>query len=368
MQNSAGHFNGLHRYRALAILIVFLGHLGPIGFGWIFLQGLVLMTCYFCFRALEQQESGRSIYFLRRLIRLLPVYFTYLILAFLLKKQDMAPVMNSLVSLTYNFKPFFHTLHWSHSHTHLWTLSLDIQLILLIVCFSMGSERFKYRASWVLILTAPLIKGILTFYLLQLQFEPWQIFLIGFYTPLFQYETLAWGYLLYLSTKQQQPLLWGHKSMISSAMIMLLFGLSNILLGKGDWEDLGFNNEFGFYNPIWIYSIVNLFNFSLFNKLIAQAPQAQRKALIDRFGDISFTFYLYHFPIQHFYMQRYDFINIYSLAGLKVMFAAFFTTLMISVPLYYLIERPADLWQKSLSQKKLISNRIKGLLCNKPIK
>lgn len=342
---------GIHQYRAFVILIVFLGHLGLTRFGWFFLQGLVLLIVYFSFVTIS--ATSISTLLKKRIIRLVPIYFGYLLVVALIFKDAFNGVGAELISLTYNFRMLWQDpVVWGPAHNHLWTIALDIQLILLIglLCLLRKNIRDKVMA-WILLLAIP-FKFLVVKLLIGLGYSTGDIYTLAFYSPLFQFDTISFGYFLFYK-KDQISQRTAYQILAATIAIFSVYGIYNVFMGNTSVQSLGLELRFGWYDPVWIYTVANLFNFSLFIILLrgkvsdANIIHRWKNKFMNWLGDISYVFYVFHLPILEFFYKAKNYPSILTREWFLVTLKSFSLTFLLSSLAYVLV----DSYAKKITKK-----------------
>lgn len=336
---------GIHQYRAFVILIVFLGHLGLTRFGWFFLQGLILLIVYFSFVTIS--ATSVSTLLKKRVIRLVPIYFGYLAAVALVFKNAFDGVGAELLSLTYNFRMLWQDpVRWGPAHNHLWTIALDIQLIILIaILCKLKVSALEHVMKWVLILAIP-FKFLVVKLLFALGYNTGEVYTLAFYTPLFQFDTISFGYFLF-HKKYQISTKMAYQTLGGTIAIFAAYGVYNVLMGNTSVQSLGLELRFGWYDPVWIYTVANLFNFSLFIILLRAKVTAKNK-FMNWLGDISYVFYVFHLPILEYFYKEKSYPPILTLEWFFVTLKSFSLTFVLSSLAYVLVDSYAKKMTKKL--------------------
>lgn len=154
--------------RAVAVFSVIGFHLGLPGFGlgW---AGVQLFFCISGFliteglRATKNRTLGTYLYrfFVRRALRILPAYYSYLTLALLLRWILVRNIDGWFYFVIYanNYYQAFHGFQHSMLLSHLWSLAVEEQFYLLWPCVVfLATSNSLFKISIGLVVIAPLIR------------------------------------------------------------------------------------------------------------------------------------------------------------------------------------------------------------------
>ena len=135
---------GLDGIRALAVLLVVFYHLNLLGLGWVGVQVFFVLSGFLITRLLLELRDGRALgsylrtFFGRRVLRIFPLYYLFLVVALLLSAlaipSQAGPVQHQwpyVATFTYNWWGMtrFHEKTWFLDH--LWSLAIEEQFYLL---------------------------------------------------------------------------------------------------------------------------------------------------------------------------------------------------------------------------------------------
>jgi len=312
----SGRFDAVDSLRAIAMIMVIAQHADLFPFGWLGVQIFFVISGFVVtISVLDQPQGGTTSwhrlrdFYRRRVARIMPGYYAYVLLAMVLTLIVGAPFeANSRLAqslFSYNFyligldtKPLIPT-------SHLWSLSVEMQFYVLF-----GPVLVFARRS---LLAPGLIVGILLVTALRLWFgfDAINLRQVDFFSP-WQFDAFAAGSLLALYRGLLTP---------RRAMMLLLVGIGAMALYIGGY--MAVNYHFGargmglaekilsgnsvaqgraavMFTPIMLFSV----------GLVASAATAgtrvaawlQRPRLV-RIGRASYSGYLIHFLVLVIFQQ-----------------------------------------------------------------
>lgn len=168
----------LDALRGLCVLAIFVYHAGYFNGGWIGVQVFFVLSGYLITGiladSLDRDASARdyfSSFYVRRILRIVPVYFAYIGCIALLGQHNLFPLdpmykpdlsgdMPSLLTYTYNLRKAFNTgTDYGIFFGHLWSLSIEEQFYLIwpLLLFSLSRSLFV-RMCVCLVVAGPLLR------------------------------------------------------------------------------------------------------------------------------------------------------------------------------------------------------------------
>ena len=313
----------LDAVRGICIAAVFLNHASFLKCGWVGVQVFFVLSGYLITDILvraKDSDIGVSRYFLnfyvRRVLRIFPVYFAYLAVVFLadylidspwIANTEPHSAQNAPYLLTYTYN-LYRTTSYTSEHSmyfaHLWSLSVEEQFYLLwpLVVF-ISSRRALLLVCLVLIAAGPLIR------LLELwwRWNPGQYarILIGrfvyFFTPSHA-DAFAFGALLNFVRdskaieryfEQVKQFVRPGVPLVGLWMLLLSFvagyNVSTSTLGWPTYLPY-------FFAFIWGYTLLNAWALVAIDDWRHKSLIADNRFL-QRLGRVSYGFYIFHFPV-----------------------------------------------------------------------
>ena len=354
---------GLDGLRAIAFLLVFALHTGYLQVGWVGVSLFYVLSGFLITgilldmkRSLASKEYFYKFYG-RRLLRIFPLYYFYLLLVVLActwlialhyRPRYMQTTLDQIwYAVVYVYDFFWATAAFQHSNflDHFWSLSVEEQFYILWPFLILRvPDRSLKKLFLVVIVMGPVFRlgfyvvhalGIFSFLadspaqaVYPLPFSHMDAFALGAYISRFRIPQAKQQFLLLL-------------------LLVPLAGFTAQYLGTGHFGEF---STFGYplllsnsYQFIWGYSLVNY----LFAVLIYGVA---REGWLVRFlevrplgylGRISYGLYVYHFPIVWFSARIADFgITPPLLKPLTALLGLVATILVASLS-FFLLERPA---------------------------
>lgn len=354
--SGSGYIKSLDGIRAVAILLVLSFHTNLTRFGWMGVQLFFVLSGYLITNILIKEKykatairSKFKKFWIRRVLRIFPVYYLYLIILgaiYLLLKIPGDYPLRIIHLATYTFNFTRAQSNWSESpfFTHLWSLSVEEQFYLFFpfIVFLLPRKWLKVAAIF-LIFSAPafrwwyqnhlLISGKDSFTTYDavywMTFSHLDAFLLGAAIPIFD-----------LAKKIKKPQ-W---LFIIALSLFTLGGLVNHLLNPYETYIKSFGYGFGRLTngqSIWCYTLCDLFfaaailllvtdhlnNFSqLFSKIL-------ENNILVRIGKVSYGMYIIHWVILAFVFER--FINMHVLVNQIIVFIPYCVIVYLAAEISY---------------------------------
>ncbi len=299
--NQNNHILYLDGIRGIAILLVLVYHcffdFGPAAFGWVGVDLFFILSGFLITRILVQTKSGADYFknfFLRRALRIFPLYFMFLLIIFVLipiiapgilgdmsyYHQNQLWIWTYLQNWLFSLKGFPE----NYSLHHLWSLAVEEQFYIFwpFVIYFTPNKRLIY-ALLLLIILALLFR--------------YTGYYMGFVFP-FQYvhtfsrmDSLLLGGLVYILSTNAPNFLrrMAPVTLLFSVVVVLVF----IIIKK----------SFYFWDLKSAYFFIDIFFASFLAIIISNITWATRitKALempiLRWFGKYSYGIYLFHYPL-----------------------------------------------------------------------
>lgn len=161
------HLPYLDSVRGLALLLVILFHYGTLSFGWMGVE-LFFVLSGFLISSILLSTKDRPLskylgrFYIRRVLRIFPVYFCYILIMALAyyfsgQPREFSSAAIGLVTFTYNLSWLRHEVRPTDFFIHFWSLSVEEQFYLvwpLLVFFA--STKFLRRLMILAVAVAPL--------------------------------------------------------------------------------------------------------------------------------------------------------------------------------------------------------------------
>jgi peptidoglycan/LPS O-acetylase OafA/YrhL len=318
---NTGYLPTLDGVRGVAVLLILLFHFGRmkdvtlrLEIGWIGVQLFFVLSGFLITKILlaNKNQSLKSYlrhFFLRRSLRIFPLYYLYLSFLLLLfiaidEPKDILHYGAHLLTYTYNFSILSADWQLSRMYVHLWSLSVEEQFYIIwpFAVFFLSTQSLK-RLMLALILLIPIFRFLLKLYLAT-TFEGKDQEFIGnavYWFPLSNFDAFAIGGAI--NFLKEDFLSLGKKAWLIITFSLCVIGgvLNGTFLevnGFFDITTLGYplhstaNNQ-----HVWSYTLLNFFfAVLLWNVLEAKASVFNFKPL-QEIGKISYGMYVFHFLI-----------------------------------------------------------------------
>ena len=239
------HIRALDGLRAVAIAMMVAFHYGYLDFAWVSVQLFFVLSGFLITRILlEAREQPLASYlgrfWRRRALRILPLYFGYLLLLSAVFVATGAPAAyreNAVYLFTYTYnlsRPLL--LAGSPAFTHFWTLCVEEQFYLLwpLAVFFLGPRRLPQLAI-AMIAVAPVARLLLGDHWMRTIQSPFDVGDSIYWSPICQMDSLATGALVAVLRLPERA---AHPRWIFAATLALALGLAGrqaILSGYPLW-------------------------------------------------------------------------------------------------------------------------------------
>jgi peptidoglycan/LPS O-acetylase OafA/YrhL len=310
-------------YRGYCIIAVFLYHALLLDCGWVGVQAFFVVSGFLITGVLldaPRNEDNASRYFMnffaRRVLRIFPVYFLFILVTLALAYAFTTPLAFAmrehfsenapyLFTYTYNFYRV-HAGPGSAIYMHLWSLSIEEQFYVVwpFLVFFLAESRFV-MLCFCLVIAGPAIRAV---EILYGTLNPQAIDDIGklIYVSTFSHlDAFALGALLNFERSDarvkvlvEQARKWVPPTFAMLTVVMTLLGL--VMLSPTPLSALGwplYLPKFG--ASIWGYSALDLLFFVVIAR-IRNVDCGHRQQAIIRIGRVSYGFYIFHLPILWF--------------------------------------------------------------------
>ena len=317
---------GLDTVRAIAILMVFCFHAGILQWGYLGVHLFFVLSGFLITRILLQaKQHGVGEYLTgfygRRVLRIFPVYYLYLLVIFLLsllplhfsiKQNEQIHILwNQLpyaVSYLYNFFHASASFTTSRFLTHFWSLAVEEQFYIIwpVLIFFIPEKHLK-KFFIALIILGPLVRfseGLIHEIPSLSGFFVKELNIFVYVLPFSNFDAFATGALFTIISFNAKP----------SRFLILFFatvaaGITTEFIATGQILP----TAFGFrpamddsYKWIWGYTVIN------FVSAVLIATVSQKKLFPSFFGNkqlnyigkISYGMYIFHYPIILLFLAR----------------------------------------------------------------
>lgn len=345
------YIKSLDGIRALAVFAVMLFHYGYLGCGWIGVQIFFVLSGFLITGILlREKERAPSTFFLhfylRRTVRIWPLYFCYLLMVFGLYLASGEPVqvrqyLGYLLTFSFNLARMQPSYHETAYLGHLWSLGIEEQFYLVWPLFVFALNRRKLtRISVLFLCLCPFVRLLLPF-IYRLLFSENSSFANLQNFPLSHFDAFAAGALLALDWQMVRTnisLKFAGACFTTSSMgILTLLYLKKT--GHAGISSLGYPCDSDLlFQHVWGYSLLNLtsvlliacvLNYKIFKGFF------ESRGLV-YCGKISFGLYIWHPAIQEICKG----LNVAGqpIRGLAGFVLSTILTLLVATISYYTLE------------------------------
>jgi peptidoglycan/LPS O-acetylase OafA/YrhL len=350
---------GLDGLRAFSAVSVAFLHLGVLPIGWIGVQVFYVLSGFLITGILLSSKDqitslGSSLknFYYRRSIRILPLYFAYLLFVLVVsclshKFRDQQALLPSLVTYTYNIHRVFHPSETFSLCTQLWSLSIEEQFYLAwpLIVFYMSTKRFRIFAITVIALS-PLLRASLVLTSHNPHFTAYLL------TP-YQLDGFAAGAVLSTLSVPQLTALRRPLAIVlaAAAACALIWNMHQ------PWFGLLWLMDTGHASWTWGYTLIDLLAAALVIECICGSPLllVLEWAPLRHLGRVSYGFYVWHVASLLLFAHIFNYLHLTSWSqplGLLLILGFLAFNTLISTLSFHLLERPAMLLKDRLFQKE----------------
>jgi peptidoglycan/LPS O-acetylase OafA/YrhL len=349
---------GFDAFRGVAVILVLLIHWGVTSAGWVGVQAFFVLSGYLITKNLtisrinnNSLKSYLKIFYLKRFLRLAPVYYLYIICFYLINLfyfdlVNINDIILPAIAYCINFYALSANSLLLDGIGHFWSLAVEEQFYLVwpFVCFYMSKKNLKVLL-YILILIGPFIR----FIIFQAAFICTNNFIYSgqsvYFLPFGQMDSFAIGALLTFVSIKPSPYII--RFFWAFILIFILISFTNFYI-----ED-GLNNlksrvlSFGFphlmlknFQYVWGYSLLNILFALIIYMIIIQKNQITllNSNLLASLGRISYGVYIFHVPVLA--LLKKNTFETFSVQGLVMIIAYFFFTILIAFFSFKYFEKP----------------------------
>jgi peptidoglycan/LPS O-acetylase OafA/YrhL len=346
------YVKSLDGLRAIAVLVVMSFHAQITHFGWAGVQLFFVLSGFLITGILWNEKYADTAvgyklkkFWVRRTLRIFPLYFTYLLLlcVFYLLFHLPGHYPDHLVALfTYTFNltkafPHWHSGVWQGdpAYSHLWSLSIEEQFYLLFPLIVFLCPAWLVRGLMIgIIFLAPLIRWSLCQYYTHIGLPADALGDTIYWNTLTHLDAFFLGGIIPvmgLDRRIRRPVLL----FASMAGVVFVAGLVNFATSRSGsyyFNDLGYNYaQTAHYEYVWHYSVLSLFFASLILLLVSEHAKGKFSRLLKAFledrrmvriGKVSYGIYIFHWGIlAYFYNPFFHSDNLFKKVLLFIPYA-----------------------------------------------
>lgn len=329
MNNNTGYIKSLDGLRAIAIILVMSFHAEITHFGWFGVQLFFVLSGFLITGILwkeKQTDTPLSFKFkkfwVRRSLRIFPLYFGYLIFI------SLTYIFFHFPSYYANYAPYLFTYTFNYTRslpqwqgnplfTHLWSLSIEEQFYVFfpLIMFLCPPKFIKYLML-IVIAISPLTRFLLGEYYTSKGLSQPVVADSVYWNTLSHLDAFFMGGIipvLSLDKKIKKPQL----VFLIALMIAVVAGAINFIYtdsGSYYFNDLGYNHgQTQLYEHVWHYTCLN-FLFASFilsivsmhsSKIFVSIRSALESNWMVRIGKVSYGMYLFHWAILVYVCNRF---------------------------------------------------------------
>lgn len=321
--------------------------------GYIALDIFFVMSGFFITRLLlrERAKTGRisfKDFYIRRALRIFPVYYLTVIACLLLFKFSTADTI-SLLSYTFNF---YHPLHPTPNPLeHTWSLSVEEQFYFFWPLLILLVPRFWLNRTMGVVVPLLAIASGFVMAIVFLNHDPREAGDVVYMSLFTRMLSLSLGGWLALREFENKPLRgWRCLALFLGALVVLTLDRMGRNLGIITSQPIYWTIALIAYAMVSVAFVATMVFDSGILKRIMTAILSIK--LLRVLGQMSYAMYVFHLPVL-FYLG----INDAALDGAKVpilmVVAAFALTIGLSILSYYLLETPMAKLKESFGKVRL---------------
>jgi len=323
------YIKSLDGVRAIAIVLVMTFHAEITHFGWMGVQLFFVLSGFLITGILWKEKFKPTLlsfkfkkFWVRRTLRIFPLYFGYLIFIGITYLLFHFPVYYKtyipyLATYTFNYTRSLPAWQGNPLFTHLWSLSIEEQFYLVfpLIMFFCRPRFIKYFMLCI-ICAAPFIRFFLARYY-ELKGLPSAVVADAVYWNTFSHlDAFFMGGIipvLALDTRIKKP----QMIFYAAAFVAIAAGIWNFMhsdSGAFYFNDLGYNHgQTANYEYVWHYTILNILFASLLLILVSIHTRQRflrlRKLLENKWmisiGKVSYGMYIFHWGILVYFWNRF---------------------------------------------------------------
>lgn len=380
MNSNTGYIKSLDGLRAIAIILVMSFHAQITHFGWFGVQLFFVLSGFLITGILwkeKQNDAPLSFKFkkfwVRRSLRIFPLYFGYLLLitlAYLLFHFPSYYANYAAYLFTYTFNYTRSLPQWQGNplFTHLWSLCVEEQFYIFfpLLMFFCPPKLIKY-VMIVVIALSPLTRFLLGEYYTNKGLTQPVVADAVYWNMLSHLDAFFMGGLipvLSLHKKIKKP----QRIFTVALIVTIVAGIINFIYtdsGSYYFNDLGYNHgQTELYEHVWDYTVLNLLFASFIlcivssnsNKIFTSISKALEANWMVRIGKVSYGMYLFHWAI-----LVYGYNRIYTTENLALktlLFIPYVVIVYLFAELSFRLYESRFLkWKDSLFTNKKVVNK-----------
>ena len=353
-----GYIKSLDGVRAIAILLVMSFHATLTHFGWIGVQLFFVLSGFLITGILWKEKSrpeplGYKFrkFWVRRSLRIFPVYYAYLLVIGLLYLIFNFPVYFNIyfpyaVTYSINFPTPIIVRPGNPLFSHLWSLAVEEQFYLLFpLIVLLSPPRLAKNLLLFVIVISPLGRYIWGEYYKSKGLTGLGLANSVYFNTFCQLDAFCTGgiiHVLALNIRIKKPVRW----MCISLMAVVVAGTINYITSNSPYVFLG---DWGYYNYstvnyqyVWHYTLLNIFFASILLTLISQHSLRWLTIFLENkwmvnIGKVSYGMYIFHWLV-----WTYLFMKLFNTDSFYIKLALF---VPYSIVTYFLAQVSYSLYE-----------------------
>jgi peptidoglycan/LPS O-acetylase OafA/YrhL len=325
------YFRSLDGIRGVGIIFVLGYHYlllsdydwSTIGFSWVWIQMFFVQSGFLITRILTdstQEDAGAyfSRFYWRRILRIFPVYFGYLLVAaitwrFLGVPEDFGRRAPTLLSFTYNLSDVAREIvHGNLWFIHFWSLAVEEQFYLAwpLLVYLLGPRSLRLLVVAVILLV-PLFRWWFVQHLISDGMSPEMSGRLSYSFTVSQLDALATGAAIAILNLQTRVRHTGRWALGMVSLLVAAGALNYLALTRSGLElsvsSLGLSGGLvGNLQHVWSYTLVNLAFLFVILHLTSEGYRGVFTApVLVRIGKIAYGMYVYHMAV----LIAFDWLN-----------------------------------------------------------
>lgn len=308
-----GHIEGLDGLRGVALLMVVIAHLYLLNMGWIGMQSFFVLSGFLITRVLLMDReraptfgSYLKRFYIRRLWRILPMYYGYLAIMVLVTESTEPQREHLFYAFTYLYN--FFTLRPDRVHSfefdHLWSMAVEEQFYLVWPFVLYWFNKVNLRRLLVALVALGFVLRALTWmnwpFAIAPDAQPWRP-LVTYMLTWSYLDAFAIGALINLTNFCPRPIYVLAYAVAAFALGIAVNGLGlRPMFDGGPYFSLGWPLYMPYgWQAIWGYTVINVFLFLLICLIIHHDGTRRwfSNAALDYLGKRSYPAYVLHYPV-----------------------------------------------------------------------